>query len=483
MSAQKAFRTWWILPVALLALPACDSGTEPLLVGTVEIDPINTLLQLGDERQLVVTVRSESGSVLSGHPVSWSSSRPEVASVTAHGLVRAISPGASTVTALSGGQSASVGIAVQPGFCTVMDTNSIFVGETRSGLLSPTGCRLLHWNRADGWTLLPTSGGMVEVELSSPYFRPSLVITDYQINRLAWAGADPDGVVRFAAELPAGEYILWAINALDEATGAYEISVRPLRRCGRQSVGETIEPGSTRTGSVDQGACRFIHGVPAVGFRLDLDEAVGLRMGLGTTNAEALLVVTDLEMRVLWWNAEWGGPFHARIERRIPAGEYLIWVTSFRRYAGAFELSLEEVDIELCPAVGTLPLGEAVTGSLTTDSCVIDSRRYADVWTLSLADSTTVQFNLTSHEFDAYLILENEDGTPIAEDDDGGEGLNSRLIRQLAPGEYRVVVTTYGPWTVGSYQLSAQQVEGQGAVAAMRGPTAGELFVAKGRMP
>ena len=53
-----------------------------------------------------------------------------------------------------------------------------------------------------------------------------------------------------------------------------------------------------------------------------------------------------------------------------------------------------------------------------------------------------VRITLTSEEEDAYLYLLTENGTRIADDDDGGHGLNARIERDLAPGVYTVEATT-----------------------------------------
>jgi len=56
--------------------------------------------------------------------------------------------------------------------------------------------------------------------------------------------------------------------------------------------------------------------------------------------------------------------------------------------------------------------------------------------------------------FDPYLYIENAQGTALAQDDDGGGGLNSRLaFRAPQDGMYRIVVTTFGSGAHGQYTL------------------------------
>jgi hypothetical protein len=59
--------------------------------------------------------------------------------------------------------------------------------------------------------------------------------------------------------------------------------------------------------------------------------------------------------------------------------------------------------------------------------------------------------------FDTYLRLESPQGQPIAQDDDGGGELNSRITyRAPEDGSYRIIVTTFAPGAHGQYTLSVR---------------------------
>jgi hypothetical protein len=76
---------------------------------------------------------------------------------------------------------------------------------------------------------------------------------------------------------------------------------------------------------------------------------------------------------------------------------------------------------------------------------------------LKLQAGVTYVIDLTSKDFDAYLRLEDTDGQPLAEDDDGGGGTNARLFFiPRTTGEYTIVATAYRP-KLGKYHLTAQQ--------------------------
>jgi hypothetical protein len=60
-------------------------------------------------------------------------------------------------------------------------------------------------------------------------------------------------------------------------------------------------------------------------------------------------------------------------------------------------------------------------------------------------------------QFDTYLRIEDSAGRSLAQDDDGGDGLNSRLtFRPTQNDTYRVIVTSCGPNAVGQFTLKIQ---------------------------
>jgi len=68
------------------------------------------------------------------------------------------------------------------------------------------------------------------------------------------------------------------------------------------------------------------------------------------------------------------------------------------------------------------------------------------------------QIDLMSQHFDAYLYLLDDAGGILEEDDDGGEGLNSRIIYNAQrTGEHRIVATSLGPNNFGQFTLMVQR--------------------------
>jgi hypothetical protein len=110
---------------------------------------------------------------------------------------------------------------------------------------------------------------------------------------------------------------------------------------------------------------------------------------------------------------------------------------------------------------------------------------------LTLAAPTPVRIDLTSEEFDAYLLVTDDAGNVVAEDDDGGDGFNSRIVATLPAGTYTVWANTFGPGETGPYQLSVASVagaqtapwEGSTSIKPHRIQPANEVLLRRGRAP
>lgn len=113
--------------VLLLLLAACggDSTSPPpapppppppaVPVATVTVEPASASLLVQQTQQLTATLRDASNQVLTGRSVSWSSGAPSVATVGAGGLVTAIGPGSTMITATSEGRSGVAQVTVTDG--------------------------------------------------------------------------------------------------------------------------------------------------------------------------------------------------------------------------------------------------------------------------------------------------------------------------------------------------------------------------------
>lgn len=99
----------------------------------------------------------------------------------------------------------------------------------------------------------------------------------------------------------------------------------------------------------------------------------------------------------------------------------------------------------------TIAIGEEAEGSLTASAT---EARY----TFEGERGQFVIITLVSEDFDAYLLLLDEDGEEIARDDDSAGSLNSRIgpLEIEANGDYTIVASSLGGSAAGDYTLSLQ---------------------------
>ena len=88
--------------------------TDPSVPTTLSITPGSVVFTaIGDTARFTARVRDQNGNVITGATVSWASTDPSVASVTASGLARAAADGTATITAVAGGAVDSAGVSVR----------------------------------------------------------------------------------------------------------------------------------------------------------------------------------------------------------------------------------------------------------------------------------------------------------------------------------------------------------------------------------
>jgi murein DD-endopeptidase MepM/ murein hydrolase activator NlpD len=126
--------------IAGLAFPGCDRQStepEPLPAVTITVAPDRLTLLVGQRALLVATVRGSAGQTLAGRTVNWTSSAPEVAAVSSAGLVTALAPGQTTITAYRDQRIGLARIVVQEDFSLPLPSGRHWLLQTEVG--TPTG--------------------------------------------------------------------------------------------------------------------------------------------------------------------------------------------------------------------------------------------------------------------------------------------------------------------------------------------------------
>lgn len=165
-----------------------------------------------------------------------------------------------------------------------------------------------------------------------------------------------------------------------------------------------------------------------------------------------------------------GGFPHARIVYRAPrTGDYQIIATSFAGGAlGKFTLIVKELAV---PAVTNVPAGKPIelknekglatfTGELTAKDSSYKRHKYHKLFLFPMEAGKTYQIDHAIKNGDAYLYLEDPDGMVLAQNDDNGMSLDSRIIHKAGKaGKYRIVATSLSGMDLREFTLTIRQAD------------------------
>lgn len=173
---------------------------KPGPVTRIDIEPVKTSLVVGATTKLSAVARSSEGNPRSDVSLNWTSSTPDVATIDAAGVVTAISPGQTAISASSGSGSSSVNLMVVQSSLTGLSieprsTNARTGDVVRFNVRAKSG-------QADNYAVRWTVSG------------PAATI-------------DPDG--GFVAELP-GSYVIIAASGPQEAIASVVVAPRNAER-------------------------------------------------------------------------------------------------------------------------------------------------------------------------------------------------------------------------------------------------------------
>jgi hypothetical protein len=156
-----------------------------------------------------------------------------------------------------------------------------------------------------------------------------------------------------------------------------------------------------------------------------------------------------------------GDAGRSRVAMELPeTGDYIVGVTSYKAdETGAYELSVDlgAADPTSSPQreIVELAVGNSVIGRLEPGDRQMDTGEYGDVFVFDGNSGESVDIEMTSSDFDTYLVLITPSGDQIENDDYDNQSNRSRIDLALREtGRYSVVTTSYKGNETGDYQLA-----------------------------
>ena len=136
MSSIRSIR-FLALAAAFVAAACSDTNSGPASrsVAAVEVIPGNRSMQVGETYTFQGRVLDDEGDIIGGRAVTWVSSNPAVATISATGVVNAISSGTATIAASADSKTGTSQLTVLPGAVTKIEISPTFpmmiVGENQ----------------------------------------------------------------------------------------------------------------------------------------------------------------------------------------------------------------------------------------------------------------------------------------------------------------------------------------------------------------
>jgi hypothetical protein len=144
------------------------------------------------------------------------------------------------------------------------------------------------------------------------------------------------------------------------------------------------------------------------------------------------------------------------------------WLVYFRHSALSIFLALGTIGLQIIPAqaqklYNPVSIGseKAVSDTLTEQDIPTGEGGFARDYYVELQEGDQVAIDLTSDEFDTMVTLIANDGTTVAENDDGPDGSTNSLLFSRVPeaGKYLIRVRAFGETSGGKFTLKVTRLK------------------------
>lgn len=306
------------------------------------------------------------------------------------------------------------------------------------------------------------SGDQITVSVQSDSFDPTLEVTPpggALLRNDDWQGSRNESRVSFVASA-AGDLKI-TVRSVGEGHGNFRLVVR--RTTDGASGPPLLQIGSSHEGTLEAGDEVLPSGQWSDRLLVAGQEGQNVQLQLQATGqATPLAILVDPQGRVQSatnngnYALNQNGTYRVQLISAAPgqsSGYRLSVVASAQAQAPAPQLNRTHHQLPTTSATQTLALGETHTGSLEMHDARLPTGESADLYAFEGQAQQPFHVELSSSDFDAYLMLIGPNGQHW-ENDDAGGGLNSALDLTLpTTGTYRIVASAYRAGMRGTYEL------------------------------
>ena len=373
---------------------------------------------------------------------------------------------------------------------TASAAGTIRVGQSVNGALRAGDPTRSSGQYADAYTIEGQQGQTIEVRLSATAFDPFLSISgpgNFQAdNDDDMESNEPLRNSRLVVTLPqSGQYRIQATSFARGSTGDYRLSVAQASggSASAASSGQVLAFGQAARGRLQQGDGQLRSGEFSDAFRFlgQAGQRVAIELRSSEFDTYIILRKPDGTQQDNDDDERGNSGTNSRIELTLEeTGEFHVYATSYQPgETGNYEIVVTDLSRRettappATAAAGAVGNNQTTNGSLANSDQRMQDGQYYDLYTFNGRRGQNVSLEVTSSQFDTFMMLIFPSGEGV-EDDDGVSGTtNSRISGGLPEdGEYTVVVSSYSPGATGNYALRMNLGSGGGSTTAAAGANA-----------
>jgi hypothetical protein len=353
------------------------------------------------------------------------------------------------------------------------------IGSTTNGTLGPQSAVLTDGSSFDAYTFEGRAGESVEISMETTDFDSFLALgifgTDSVVAKDDDSGLNSNALI--VARLPrTGRYVVLANSYGRDAAGAYTLGVRPglplvttPTILGRAVGTQRVRLGQTVNGNLAQATEAMPDASPFQVWYFEGRAGQRITVNMRSADFDNFLHIGRVGAKqTLATDDDAGGGTNARLNVTLPeAGMYAIVANSLRPN-GRGEYTLEVRDgasidwkamtnrdvLAVADSFPRIQMGQTARGRLSNESPVRTDETPFAGYVFEGRRGETVQIDMEAG-FDAFLSV-GRAGTDsiLGNDDDGGDGTNSRLAFTLPEnGRYVIMANAIGKDARGDFTL------------------------------
>ncbi len=342
-----------------------------------------------------------------------------------------------------------------------VDGRTVALGDEVSGSLTASSPTIGPESKnAEAWHLEGRAGESVTVTLSSAEFDCYLYIAGPGLGEVL---SDDDGAGDLDSQLTIsfpqdGTYVVVASSLGGGATGTYTLRVEePTDMRDLPTEGRVLRIGEDASGYLTSNDPTIESGRRGQAWALEGEEGASVTIELKSEEFDCFLYLIGPGLSDPITDDDGAGNLDSRITFTFPMdGNYLVIVSALSTGEGPYTVRVEEaVGMNELPTDGRfVEIGGTMSGWLSESDPIVDDGRFGQAWALEGRGGETYTIDLMSDDFDSYLYVVGPGMLDPRTNDDGGDGLDSRLTLTLPEdGTFRIIVSSLGVSGLGDYSL------------------------------